>query len=259
MTLPFGQFPENLEAIQRMSSAEWKALLKGDALQARQWIQAAARLGHAEAQVVLGQWLLDGQGGPRDAAQALQWFLKAADQQHAMGLNMAGRCYENAWGTETDPAKAVSFFEKAAGLGLDAGLYNQANQLASGKGTPQDHHKALELYSKAARLGHVKSLTKVGRYLEDGIVVDKNLPMALSFYKLGAEGGDFRGQFSYAGMLAAEGKDEEALQWLRKVPETATPAWLAEAGRLLQDSPLEAYRDIGLNMLALAAKRQTQD
>ncbi|MES2510424.1 MAG: tetratricopeptide repeat protein [Pseudomonadota bacterium] len=250
------QLPENLEAIQRMTPAEWKAILKGDALRARQWIQAAARLGHDEAQVVLGQWLLDGHGGPRDAAQALLWFLKAAEQKHAMGINMAGRCYENAWGTAADPAKAVAMYEEAAALGLDAGFYNLANQLASGKSVQQDHLKALELYSKAARLGHVKSLTKVGRYLEDGVVVEKNLPMALDFYRLGAEGGDFRGQFSYAGMLAAEGKDEEALHWLRKVEETATPSYLLEAGGLLQDSRSEAYRRIGLNMLAVAARRE---
>lgn len=255
MTLPFGQLPENLEAIERMTSAEWRALLKGDALQARQWVQAAARLGHGEAQVVLGQWLLDGQGGPRDAAQALQWFLKAAGQQHAMGLNMAGRCYENAWGTDTDLARAVQMYEKSATLGLDAGMYNYANQLASGKAIEQDHHRALAFYSKAARLGHAKSMTKAGRYLEDGIVVEKNLPMALSFYKLGAEGGDFRGQFCYAGMLAAQGDDEEALYWLRKVPETATPAYLAEAGNMLKESPKEAYRKMGIDMLAMAGKR----
>ena len=56
--------------------------------------------------------------------------------------------------------------------------------------------------------------------------------MALECYRQGAKGGDFRGQFSYADMLAGLGKKEDALHWLRKVPETATAAYLEEAGRM---------------------------
>lgn len=253
---PSTDLPDHIDTIRRMSASEWQAILNGDAARARQWIRAAARMGHSEAQVVLGQWLLDGHGGDSDPPMALQWFLKAASQGHAMGSNMAGRCYENAWGTAAQPDRAVAMYEKAAGLGLDAGMYNLANQLAAGHGIAQDHHRALTLYSQAARLGHVKSLTKAANYLEDGTVVEKNLAMAFSFYQLAAEGGDFRGQFGHARLLAGEGRHDEALQWLRKVSETATPAYLAETGRLLQASPLAAYREVGASMLALAAQTE---
>lgn len=245
---PSNSLPDSTEAIQAMSVADWQTLLNGDPEKARQWVLAAARMGHSQAQTVLGQWLLDGHGGLRDAAQALQWFLKAAAQSDAMACNMAGRCYENAWGTDAQPLKAVALYEQAAALGLDAGMYNLANQLAAGTGIAQDHHRALTLYSQAARLGHVKSLNKAGNYLEDGTAVEKNLPMAQSFYQLAAEGGDFRGQFSYARLLAEQGRHDEALRWLQKVTETATPAYRAEAGKLLQASPLPAFREIGVAM-----------
>lgn len=247
--------PATLQELNRIPAAEWKAILDGDAVQARQWVLTAAQLGHSEAQVVLGQWLLDGRGGPRDAEQALQWFLKAASQKHAMGINMAGRCYENGWGTAENLPRATELYLQAAELGLDAGMYNYANQLASGKCIPQNHRKALGWYSAAADLGHAKSKTKAGRYFEDGLIVEKNLGMALSCYQQAAEGGDFRGQFCYAGMLAGQGKLEEALFWLRKVPLTATPAYMAEVGRLLQDSAEGEFRRIGSEMLALAASR----
>ncbi len=245
--------PSTLAELNRIPVAEWKAILDGDAVQARQWVEAAARLGHSEAQVVLGQWLLDGRGGPRDAEQAVQWFLKAVSQKHPMGSNMMGRCYENGWGVAENLSHATDLYKQAAELGLATGMYNYANQLASGKCIPQDHSKALGWHSAAAELGYAKSKTKTGRYFEEGLVVEKNLAMAFNCYRQGAEGGDFRGQFCYAGMLAAQGKHDEALLWLRKVPLTATRAYMAQAGRLLQDSAHADFRSIGSDMLALAA------
>ncbi|MEO6018463.1 MAG: tetratricopeptide repeat protein [Polaromonas sp.] len=249
--------PTSLQELAAIGPADWKAILNGDVLEARQWVQAAARLGHPEAQVVLGQWLLDGKGGPRNPELALQWFLKAAAQQHPMGLNMAGRCYENGWSGAVDVGRAVPLYKQAADLGLDAGMYNYANQLASGKAIAQNHKQALGWYSAAAELGHAKSMTKAGRYFEDGVVVGKDLKMALECYRQGAEGGDFRGQFSYAGMLAGLGRKEEALQWLRKVPATATAAYLEEAGRMLLELPHEDYRSMGRDMQAAADARKT--
>ena len=253
MSLTRNTLPTSLQELANIRPSDWKAILDGEALQAREWVQAAARLGHAEAQLVLGQWLLDGNGGPRNPELALQWFLRAAAQQHPMGLNMAGRCYENGWSGAVDVARATTLYKQAADLGLDAGMYNYANQLASGKAITQNHQQALGWYSAAAELGHAKSMTKAGRYFEDGLVVGKDLKMALECYRQGAEGGDFRGQFSYAGMLAGLGKKEDALHWLRKVPETATAAYLEEAGRMLLELPHEDYRSMGRHMLATAA------
>jgi uncharacterized protein len=206
--------------------------------------QDAAR-GEPGAQAALAQRLLDGDGVERDAPRALHLFLQAAAQQHAMAANMAGRCLENGWGTPVDLPRATALYLQAAEAGLDVGMYNYANQLASGRAIPQDHRKALGWYSQAASLGHFKSMTKAGRYFEDGLVVPRDLGQALSSYRQAAEGGDFRGQFCYAGLLAAQGRTGEALQWLRKVPATATPKYLAEAGALLLQSPHEAIRAIG--------------
>lgn len=215
-------------------------------------LRAQAGQGSAEAQAVLGQWLLDGRDGARDAEGAFAWFLKAAAQRHAMGMNMVGRCHENGWGTPVDFFAAGNWYRRAAGAGLPEGMYNLANLLQSGRGMPRDHAAALALYRDAADLGHAKSMTKVGRYYEDGLVLEQDAEAAMFCFREGAEGGDFRGQFAYAGMLAARGRGEEALQWLRKVPETATLAYLARAGRLLLRSPHPAFRDIGQDMLRRA-------
>ena len=251
---PIPHPPANQQDLAQLTAGQWAAVIAGDPTGSLAWMRAAALLGHAQAQAVLGQWMLNGHGAPRNAEEALQWFLKAAGQKHAMGMNMAGRCYENGWGTKINLEQALYWFRQAAELGLDVGMYNYANQLAAGKSIAQDHVKALGWYSQAASQGHAKSMTKAGRYFERGIVVTRDLAKALSCYRQGAEGGDFRGQFCYAGMLAAQGNVAEALVWLRKVPETATAAYMREAGQLLLDSPSEEVRQIGQQMLERAGR-----
>ena len=51
-------------------------------------------------------------------------------------------------------------------------------------------------------------------------------------------------------MLAEDGRHEQALHWLAKVPETATPRYLEQAGTLLLQSPHDAIRAVGERMLA---------
>ena len=249
-TLP--DLPKTSADLNAISPAEWQAVLTGDAQDALRWMTAAARLGHADAQAVLGQWLLDGHGAARDPAQALSWFLLAAQQQHPMGMNMAGRCHEQGWGTAADAGKAVHWYQLAARTALPEARYNLANLLASGQGVKQDHAQAFALYRQATEQGYAKAFAKLGRYFEDGLVVAQDAAMAFDCYRRGAEGGDFRGQFCYAGVLAAQGRRDEALAWLNKVPATATPRYLREAGALLRQSPDADLSAAGERMLARA-------
>jgi hypothetical protein len=80
-------------------------------------------------------------------------------------------------------------------------------------------------------------------------VVEKDVDAAFFAFGEGARGGDFRGQFNFAGMLAARGQMDEALVWLRKVPLTATPGYRQQAGQKLLASAHPAFRTIGQQML----------
>jgi TPR repeat protein len=246
--------PPSAQTLNQLTPADWAAVLSAPPEQAARWMLTAAQLGHAGAQAVLGQWLLDGRGQARDAAKAMNWFLHAAQQGHAMGMNMAGRCHEQGWGTDVAPDKAAHWYRKAADLALPEARYNLANLLASGDGVEQDHAQALALYQQAAEQGYAKAFAKLGRYHEDGLLVPKDPAMAFLCYERGAEGGDFRGQFCYAGMLAAQGREAEALHWLAKVPETATPRYLKQAGEMLRQSAHPSFRAIGQHMLDRASK-----
>lgn len=244
--------PASADELMQLSVAQWQAVLAGEPVEAAAWMAAAAKLGHADALAVHGQWLLDGRGMPRDAVQALQSFLHAAQLGHAMAMNMAGRCHEQGWGTEVDASKAAHWYRKAAALELPEARYNLANLLVSGHGVKRDDAQALGLYQQAAAQGYAKAFGKLGRYHEDGHLMPQDRAEARRCYQRAAEGGDFRGQFSFAGMLAAEGRREDALHWLAKVPATATPRYLREAGALLLESPDADFQAIGQAMLERA-------
>ncbi len=91
-----------------LAAADIAARLSGSPEERADFVRACAEAGEAEAQALLGQLLLDGNGVAADARAALSWFVKAAAQQHVMAINMVGRCYDLGWGTPVDKARAAA-------------------------------------------------------------------------------------------------------------------------------------------------------
>jgi TPR repeat protein len=199
-----------------LSGEQLSAMLEESPARAAQAILLASGEGEVEAQALLGQILLDGQGIAKDQALALRWFGIAAGRGHLMARNMLGRCHEHGWGVAADASVAAQHYRIAAEAGLDWAMYNLANLLATGRGVAVDHLQALALYRRAAELGHAKSMNLLGRYLEEGQVCPADPVAARDWYRRSAEGGDFRGQFSFAAVLAAQGRIDEAVVWLEK-------------------------------------------
>lgn len=209
-------------------------------------VMRAAGLGDLDAQTTLGQLLLDGNGIARDPKLALTWFRIAARQGHAMACNMTGRCLENGWGCEIDLSEAARHYRQAADLGLDWGLYNYGQLLTRGRGVAQDLNAACALFQQAAAMGHAKSMNLLGRFHHEGVVVERDQEQAQRWYLLAAQGGDFRGQYNHAAVLAEQGNEDEACLWLERALATATPGFLQAAGPVLLASASAAVREMGL-------------
>ncbi|WP_179402146.1 tetratricopeptide repeat protein [Burkholderia guangdongensis] len=220
-----------------------RAILSGPPERTAAWVAAAAENGIVDAQAVYGQVLLDGRGVPRDPAAALVWFRHAARADHPMAMNMLGRCYEFGWGTAACATVAVYWYRLAARAGLDWGMYNYATALALGNGVAEDRAGALAWFRRAAALGHAKSTNLIGGFYEDGWVVPADRAAAFEHYRRAAEAGDFRGQFNYARLLVERGRVDDALAWLARVPDTATPAFVAKMRAYLAASPVHALRE----------------
>ena len=193
-----------------------RAMLAENPAKAAQAILMAAKEGIVDGQALLGQILLDGQGIERDPVLAKRWFQIAANGGHLMARNMLGRCWEHGWGGPVDCTLASLEYRQAAEAGLDWALYNYANLLATGRGVAQDQGAAFTLYGVAAQAGHAKSMNLLGRYLEEGVYCPADKKAACFWYERSALGGDFRGQFSHASVLAESGHVDEALLWFER-------------------------------------------
>ncbi|MBM7059781.1 sel1 repeat family protein [Pseudomonas sp. UL073] len=199
-----------------LTADELRQRLADDPRQAARVIVSAAGEGLPEAQLLLGQILLDGRGIERDPSLARRWFGIAAASGDAMACNMLGRCLEHGWGGAVDSPAAAQQYRRAAAAGLDWAMYNLAGLLARGHGVEEDQQAAFAWYLRAAELGHAKAMNLVGRYYEEGLAVERDARVAVDWYRRSAEAGDFRGQFSYASVLAQQGQVAEAVTWLEQ-------------------------------------------
>lgn len=222
--------------------------------QATSLVLAVAQTGNSEAQAQLAQMLLDGIGIKQDQALALKWFQISANNGYLQAINMLGRCYENGWGCNIDYQKAAYYYQLAASKGLNWGMYNFANLLIKGKGIAKDLAQAFQLYYQAAQTGHAKSMNLVGRFYEEGWLVTVDIDKAISWYRRSAAAGDFRGQCSYASVLTAQGRVDEAIIWLRQAMQTATHGFLQKMANALWQSPHQPLREMALEMFARCAE-----
>jgi uncharacterized protein len=204
-----------------------------------------AGAGEPQAQALYGQLLLDGVEVARDRRAAFGWFRRAAAQGHLMALNMAGRCYDLGHGVAVDKARAAECFRVAAERGLAEAQYNYATLLALGQGVAQDRAAALAWLERSAAAGFAKAVNFIGSFREDGWACERDMAAAADCYARAAEGGDFRGMFNHARMLAADGRVEEALGWTGRAWEAGTPAFRKQLVGWLRASPVPALRERG--------------
>ena len=205
------------------------------------WIEAAAQYGLVEAQVLLGQTLLD-KGRPE---LALHWFRGAARTGHAPAINMLARCLEKGWGVEPDLVEAARHYRTAAERGLDWGQFNLANLLLYGLGIACDRTEAFDWYALAAQQGHAKSMNMLARCHEEGWDRPRNLMKAIHWYRRSAAGGDYRGQFNLATLLAQQGRGAEALAWFKAALASGDPDFVVEARATLLASADPAFQTLG--------------
>jgi TPR repeat protein len=205
--------------VDELTREEIDARLAGSPATRAAFLHDAAEAGSAGAQAAYAQLLLDGDGVTRDAAAALGWFVRAARGGHLMALNMVGRCYDLGWGAVPDKARAAECFRVAAERGLAEAMYNYATALALGAGVAEDKPAALGWLERAAALGFAKAENFIGSFAEDGWAGPVDMVRAARCYQRAAEGGDFRGCFNHARMLAAAGEVDAAVGWIARAAE----------------------------------------
>ncbi len=228
---------------------EIEALLKSDPPAAVERLRPLAQRADPQAQLLLGQLLVNGVGTQRNPGEALRWFRRAARAKVPMAMNMVGRCHEYGLGTAVDYPLAAHWYRHAAAYDCDWGLYNYAHLLAHGRGVERDRAAAFAWFKLAASRGHARSMHFLGQYYENGWETPVSRDTAFAWYRASAQAGDFRGQCSHASVLAEQGRIEEALHWLRLAAKSATPGYLSHLAVTLLSSRCQALRDFAVQEL----------
>jgi TPR repeat protein len=140
--------------------------------------------GNADAQVMVGHILMQGENGLVDRLDAAKWFLKAAKQGHTDAMVALGELgLTNSGGLSH--SDAVNWLTKAADRGRTDAMRALADTYLHGKGTPPDREKAREWLIKAANFGDAFAERSLG-----DLHFETNAPLALEWYEKAASHGD---------------------------------------------------------------------
>jgi len=163
------------------------------------------------------QWRIDTESGDSQAAQAwfqlanaylggneglaqneklaAKMFLKAAELNHCGAMSTLGVLYRRDDCPMRDPALAVHWHRKAAeltcrcGKGHSIDQYFLASALLTGNGCERDLPLALHWYRVAATAGQMNAQCNLGSMYVEGSGVKRNLKLAVSLFAKSAEQG----------------------------------------------------------------------
>lgn len=210
-----------------------RARLGRDYAAALAWLGGAAGLGHAGAQLALGEMHEEGEGVAADAAQAARWYRAAARDEPQAQVRL-GWLHAEGRGLPRDDDAALAWFRRAAETGSAAGQDALGVMYRDGRGVYRDDARAAEWFRLAALQGDAAAQEHLGALFREGRGVERDEAEAAWWLRRAAEQGRAGAQHSLA-LLYREGRgvprdEAEALRWLRR----AAAQGHAPAARLLE-------------------------
>lgn len=142
--------------------------IEPDLVQARRWFEAAAAQDHAGAKYHLGDLYRRGSGVAQDFQQAARLFEQAATAGDRAAQNALGDLYRDGTGVDRSPATALHWYRRAALAGSAPGQRNMGYMAAEGLGMAQDYQVALRWYRQAAAESDRVALSNLGIMYEYG-------------------------------------------------------------------------------------------
>jgi len=154
-------------------------------------ILARAERGEAQAQYLMGTFLITGrQGIDPDLNRARQWFEAAARQNYAGAQYRLGDLYRRGDGVERNLKKAATLFREAAMTG-DRPAENALGDLyRDGDGVDQSYATALYWYQRAAKEGYAPAQRSMGIMAAKGLGMARDYRTAFRWYRKAAKQGD---------------------------------------------------------------------
>jgi TPR repeat protein len=189
-------------------------------IQAFDLFHRAAVSGHREAQLLVFECYLDGNGVREDIEKALEWFHRSAESGFAPAQCRLADFYYHGG---QDYAPAVKWYRKAAEQGDASAQCSLGLCYHDGEGVPKDYIEAVKWTSKAAEQGNVIAQNNLGVCYDRGEGVQQNYTEAFRWHQKAAENGSAGGQ-NDLGICYEMGQGipqnyYEAVKWYREAAE----------------------------------------
>ncbi|MGC8535368.1 MAG: TetR family transcriptional regulator [Rhizomicrobium sp.] len=165
-------------------------------------IVAMAKAGSANAELVVGLKLLNGDGTATDIPGAAYWLRQAALQNQPVADYWLGTLYERGQGLPQNRALAQQWYAKAAAAGNAKAMYRLGVGYAEGWGGTPDLTSAAKWFAAAAQYGVVDAQFNLAVLYERGSGVALSLKNAFMWYSIAAAQGDAQSK-ARLDMLAA--------------------------------------------------------
>lgn len=125
---------------------------------AADWLQNAAGLDYAPAQMLLGRLYLQGLGVQADPQVAARWMIKAANQNYPHAACELGRLYANPEGGQHNPDEAARWFRRGVQEDCRSAEVGLAQMLLGAEPTTQEQQEeGFRLLQTAAQRGSVEA------------------------------------------------------------------------------------------------------
>ena len=191
---------------------------------ALRYYEQAADMGLTDAQFMLGNMYMYGEGTETDYEKALKYFRLAADGGDSDAISELGYMHEHGLGTEQDVEAAIDYYTKAAELGNAGALNNLGYIWQYGENGSVDLTKAKEYYEKAGELGNGLAWKNLGQMYQSGDFGVPDYQKASDCYLKAADCGE------KANDLLEELHKRMQLTWVKDVPAFLTLAQEMVAG-----------------------------
>lgn len=260
-----------------------------DLPEARRFYEMAARRGHPDALVALGEMGLAGEAGLTDA-DAYSYLTRASDSGRTDATRALAEMNRTGRGTkqsverqremlsraaasfdptatkqladtyfESDPKKALSLYEQAAKSGDAEAAYSAGLMYAQNYSILPNEELSAHYLGQAAHFGHAAAQADYGLLVYQGAGVTRDEAAAAEWFRKSAVGGDTDGMFLYAFTLAkGEGVEQdfgEAYYWVLKAGDSAIDDY--QEDRAVLRKRLEDHVDPAI--LAAAKARLSSD
>lgn len=152
--------------------------------------------GDADAAFVLGDIYDQGYCNVTlDRVQAVEWYEKAAALGHGDAMNNIASMYQHGDGPfPADLLKARDYYEQGVKAGCGTAMGNLGHFYTDGRaGLKQDHRRAVKLFSQGAHLGDSDSMVSLGHRYSTGTGIRKSPIRALYWYRRALQAGNPRG------------------------------------------------------------------